>query len=109
MIYSQYLQVLAQVLSFAKKNPNYLGPTITESWTRTYQVLPGRTHPMMTTSATGGYLFSATRVWVLSLLNITRADGKASGGVPSGEPFEGWEKQETQSERQVGGRGAEWR
>ncbi|KAK8850545.1 hypothetical protein IAR55_004463 [Kwoniella newhampshirensis] len=60
--YSSHLQVLAELLSWSKKDPNYINDTITESWERTYQVLPGRTHPMMTTSATGGYLWSAIRV-----------------------------------------------
>jgi tRNA (adenine-N(1)-)-methyltransferase non-catalytic subunit len=62
--YSPYVQVLAEVLQYTKKDQNYLNANITESWTRTYQVLPGRTHPLMTTSGTGGYLFHATRVYV---------------------------------------------
>lgn len=62
--YSPYMQILAETLSWTKKDPNYLNQQLTESWSRTYQVLPGRTHPLMTTSATGGYLFSAIRVWV---------------------------------------------
>lgn len=61
-IYSPYQQVLAEVLQWTRKDPRYLNANLLEGWTRTYQVLPGRTHPMMTTSATGGYLFHATRV-----------------------------------------------
>ncbi|KAK4688605.1 tRNA (adenine58-N1)-methyltransferase non-catalytic subunit, partial [Tremellales sp. Uapishka_1] len=61
-VYSPYLQVLAETLQFCRKDPNYLGSNISESWSRTYQVLPGRTHPMMTTSATGGYLLHAIKV-----------------------------------------------
>lgn len=33
-----------------------------ESWWREYQVLPGRTHPEMMTSGTGGYVLSGIRV-----------------------------------------------
>ena len=33
-----------------------------ESWWREYQVLPGRTHPEMMTSGTGGYVLSGVRV-----------------------------------------------
>jgi hypothetical protein len=33
-----------------------------ESWWRQLQVLPARTHPTMSTSGTGGYLLSGTRV-----------------------------------------------
>ncbi|ORX41008.1 Gcd10p family-domain-containing protein [Kockovaella imperatae] len=38
VIYSPYQQILVDVLAYAKKNPNYLAGTLTESWTRTYQV-----------------------------------------------------------------------
>lgn len=33
-----------------------------ESWWREYQVLPGRTHPEMSTSGTGGYILSGIKV-----------------------------------------------
>lgn len=61
-VYSPYPHVLAQTLDVMREAPEYLAPTLTESWMRRYQVLPGRTHPMMTTSGTGGYLLQATRV-----------------------------------------------
>lgn len=61
-VYSPYLQVLAETLAWTKKDPRFLQETISESWSRTYQVLPGRTHPMMSTSASGGYLFTALAV-----------------------------------------------
>jgi hypothetical protein len=38
VMYSPYQQVLAEVLSATKKDPNYLCSTLSESWTRTYQV-----------------------------------------------------------------------
>jgi tRNA (adenine-N(1)-)-methyltransferase non-catalytic subunit len=60
--YSPYQQVLAEALQYTRRDPNFLATALTESWTRTYQVLPGRTHPTMTTSAMGGYLLHATRV-----------------------------------------------
>ncbi len=34
---------------------------LNESWWREYQVLPGRTHPGMMTSGTGGYVLSGTK------------------------------------------------
>ena len=37
-VYSPHLQVLAEVLQWTKRDPSYLGGTLTESWTRTYQV-----------------------------------------------------------------------
>lgn len=61
-VYSPYQQVLAETLQYCRKDANYLATQMTESWSRTYQVLPGRTHPLMSTSAMGGYLLHATRV-----------------------------------------------
>jgi tRNA (adenine-N(1)-)-methyltransferase non-catalytic subunit len=63
VIYSPYLPILSEVLAHTRKSTEYLNPTITESWSRTYQVLPGRTHPLMMTSGTGGYLFHATKIF----------------------------------------------
>ena len=63
VVYSPYQQILAELLNATKKDNNYLNAQLTESWSRTYQVLPGRTHPLMTTSGTGGYLFYATKVF----------------------------------------------
>lgn len=61
-VYSPFQQVLGETLQYLRKDVNYLATQLTESWSRTYQVLPGRTHPLMTTSAMGGYLLHATRV-----------------------------------------------
>lgn len=61
-VYSPFQQVLSETLQYLRKDPHYLATQLTESWSRTYQVLPGRTHPLMTTSAMGGYLLHATRV-----------------------------------------------
>lgn len=43
--------------------PQYLCPTVTEPWLRRYQVLPGRTHPMMAMSGSGGYILHAIKVY----------------------------------------------
>ncbi|BEI96979.1 hypothetical protein CcaverHIS631_0205680 [Cutaneotrichosporon cavernicola] len=61
-VYSPFQQVLAESLQHLRRNQHYLATQLTESWSRTYQVLPGRTHPLMTTSAMSGYLLHATRV-----------------------------------------------
>ncbi|WWD20728.1 hypothetical protein CI109_105204 [Kwoniella shandongensis] len=100
--YSPYMQVLAELLNWSKKDPNYLNDTLTESWERTYQVLPGRTHPMMNTSATGGYLWSAIRVHPSKFLLEShqrfkrRKTGKAQGKEEQvGTAGEAEEEQET--------------
>ncbi|KAL1410018.1 tRNA (adenine(58)-N(1))-methyltransferase non-catalytic subunit trm6 [Vanrija albida] len=64
VVYSAYQQVLAETLQYLRRDANFLATQLTESWSRTYQVLPGRTHPLMTTSAMSGYLLHATRVHI---------------------------------------------
>lgn len=62
VVYSQFQSVLAQTLNGMRSRPEYLAPSLTESFMRRYQVLPGRTHPTMSTSGTGGYLLHTLRV-----------------------------------------------
>jgi len=63
VIHSPYLQTLSEVHQKLRAKQEYLGPSITESWLRQYQVLPGRTHPMMNTTGSGGYLLTAIKVF----------------------------------------------
>ncbi|KAJ9119047.1 hypothetical protein QFC22_003538 [Naganishia vaughanmartiniae] len=72
VIYSQYQPILAQTLNGMRSRPEYLAPTLTESFMRRYQVLPGRTHPTMSTSGTGGFLLHATRVIPSAENNVNR-------------------------------------
>lgn len=44
-----------------------------ESWWRELQVLPSRTHPTMSTSGTGGYLLSGTKVVAPEAADATTA------------------------------------
>jgi len=101
VVYSPYLQVLAEILQHTKKQVEYLNPTITESWSRTYQVLPGRTHPLMMTSGTGGYLFHATKIFpstfqAESNQHFNRKKGR--GGKAKSGDVEGAEAEEGEGE-----------
>jgi tRNA (adenine-N(1)-)-methyltransferase non-catalytic subunit len=94
VVYSPYLPVLSEVLAHTRKSTEYLNPTITESWSRTYQVLPGRTHPLMMTSGTGGYLFHATKIFpstyqAESNQHFNRKKGRGGGKAKAGEEDEG--------------------
>ena len=51
--------------------PGYLGPSLTEGFLRQYQVLPGRTHPMMNMSGSGGFILSVIKVYVRFGSNMT--------------------------------------
>ncbi|KAK9711983.1 tRNA (adenine(58)-N(1))-methyltransferase non-catalytic subunit trm6 [Basidiobolus ranarum] len=62
VVYSPNKEVLVSAYTYMKKSTECLNPQITESWLREYQVLPGRTHPTMNTSGSGGYLLNTIRV-----------------------------------------------
>lgn len=55
-------QPLVEAQARIRANPNFINVSITEPWLRRYQVLPARTHPDMTTSASGGYILHAVRI-----------------------------------------------
>ncbi|KAG5457514.1 MAG: hypothetical protein BJ554DRAFT_2445 [Olpidium bornovanus] len=55
-------QVLVNCREILAPSPDWLNTVLSESFLREYQVLPGRTHPTMNTSGTGGYILSALRV-----------------------------------------------
>jgi len=63
VVHSPHLQVVSELQAKLRALPQYLGSSVTESWLRRYQVLPGRTHPVMTTSGSGGYLLHAIRIY----------------------------------------------
>jgi len=63
VIYNINKEVLIDSFLHMRSSNEYVGVQMTESWLRRYQVLPGRTHPEMTTSAGGGYILSAYRTF----------------------------------------------
>ncbi|KAJ3564543.1 hypothetical protein NP233_g8225 [Leucocoprinus birnbaumii] len=63
VVYSPHPQILADLQTKLRTIPEWLSPSLTESWLRRYQVLPGRTHPLMNMSGSGGYLLHAIRVY----------------------------------------------
>lgn len=81
VVQSQFLQLLADLQAYMRQIPRYLAPSITEGWLRRYQVLPGRTHPTMNTSGSGGFLLHAIKVF-----DDTCELGSQSGTVSRGPP-----------------------
>jgi tRNA (adenine-N(1)-)-methyltransferase non-catalytic subunit len=61
--YSPFLQILVEAQAELKPSHSLISISVTEPLMRRYQVLPGRMHPEMMTSATGGYLLHAIRVY----------------------------------------------
>ena len=58
-------QIVTDLQNQLRDLPQYLGPTVTEMWLRKYQVLPGRTHPTMNMSGSGGFILHTIRVYAL--------------------------------------------
>ncbi|CAH1791433.1 unnamed protein product [Owenia fusiformis] len=62
VVFSQYKEPLMDCFSKLRSRGGVLNLRLTETWLREHQVLPGRTHPLINMSATGGYLLTATMV-----------------------------------------------
>lgn len=63
VVHSPYLQPLVEAHAQLRGDEEFINISITEPWLRKYQVLPGRTHPEMTTSSTAGFILHALRVF----------------------------------------------
>ncbi|KAI9057742.1 Gcd10p-domain-containing protein [Trametes sanguinea] len=63
VVHSPQVQVVANLQNQLRDLPGYLGPSVTEGWLRQYQVLPGRTHPMMNASGSGGFIFHVIKIY----------------------------------------------
>lgn len=62
-VWSYAAQPLAEALDHLRKTHAAVNVSLHEPWLRKYQVLPGRTHPTMTTAAgAGGYVLSGN--WI---------------------------------------------
>ncbi|KZT30779.1 Gcd10p-domain-containing protein [Neolentinus lepideus HHB14362 ss-1] len=62
VVHSPNVQILADLQNKMRQIPHYLAPAVTEVWLRRYQVLPGRTHPFMNMSGSGGFLLHAIKM-----------------------------------------------
>jgi tRNA (adenine-N(1)-)-methyltransferase non-catalytic subunit len=80
-LYSPSLQPLVDCYTFLKASHQFVAVSVAESWWREQQVLPSRTHPMMSMPGTGGYVLTATRV---SKPTAYRGDGNKRGGGHTG-------------------------
>ncbi|PVU87633.1 hypothetical protein BB561_006247 [Smittium simulii] len=77
VFYSPYKESLLETFDYMRFSIDFLNVSLTESWLREYQVLPGRTHPHMGMSGSGGYLLSAIRVYSKKTLELSSAQIKA--------------------------------
>ncbi|KAF5312145.1 hypothetical protein D9619_002600 [Psilocybe cf. subviscida] len=63
VVHSPFSQIIVDLQARLRTIPEYLSPTMTESWLRCYQILPGRTHPMMAMSGSGGFIVHTTKIY----------------------------------------------
>ncbi|KIM47530.1 hypothetical protein M413DRAFT_439198 [Hebeloma cylindrosporum] len=63
VVHSPFSQIIVDLQAKLRNIPHFLCPTVTETWLRRYQVLPGRTHPMMAMSGSGGFLVHAIKIY----------------------------------------------
>ncbi|KDQ15589.1 hypothetical protein BOTBODRAFT_624451 [Botryobasidium botryosum FD-172 SS1] len=77
VVHSSHLQVLTELQAKLKQGSHFLGPSITESWLRQYQVLPGRTHPMMSMPGSGGYILSCIKIYDNPNVSAVASDRRA--------------------------------
>ncbi|TFY56088.1 hypothetical protein EVJ58_g7850 [Rhodofomes roseus] len=63
VVHSPYIQIVTDLQNQLRNLPQYLGAAVTEMWLRRYQVLPGRTHPFMNTSGSGGFIMHTIKVY----------------------------------------------
>ncbi|KAG2378292.1 hypothetical protein C9374_008435 [Naegleria lovaniensis] len=63
-IYSSYKECLEECHNKLKEDRAAVLVQLTETWMREYQVLPKRTHPMMTTSSSSGYVLSGIKTFI---------------------------------------------
>ena len=62
VVYHTAKEALLETSTWMRKSSELLAPQLTESWLRKSQVLPGRTHPEMSTWGGGGCLLTATKI-----------------------------------------------
>lgn len=61
-VFSQHKEPLVECYTQVREKGLGVQLKLSESWYREYQVLPSRTHPLMSMSGTGGYLLTFIRV-----------------------------------------------
>ncbi|KAJ2852465.1 tRNA (adenine(58)-N(1))-methyltransferase non-catalytic subunit trm6 [Coemansia brasiliensis] len=59
VVYDPCKEPLLEAYTMLRQSPAFINVQLTESWLREYQVLPNRTHPLMSTSGSGGFILSA--------------------------------------------------
>ncbi|KAJ1919171.1 tRNA (adenine(58)-N(1))-methyltransferase non-catalytic subunit trm6 [Mycoemilia scoparia] len=65
VVHSPHKEALLEAFEYLRSSATFLNVNLSESWLREYQVLPGRTHPLMSMSSEGGFILTAIKVSTL--------------------------------------------
>jgi len=63
VVHSPHIQIVTDLQNQLRDLPQFLGAAVTEMWLRRYQVLPGRTHPLMNMSGSGGFILHTIKIY----------------------------------------------
>ena len=82
VVYCEYMEPLTECyVHLQQQSGETVGLSLTDTWLREYQTLPGRTHPMMFMPTSGGYLLSGTYVGGTMRPQVSLDVGLASSGI----------------------------
>ena len=62
VVYSEFIEPLTECFLKLQQDNLAINLRLSDTWTREYQVLPGRTHPNMTMSQSGGFLLTGIKL-----------------------------------------------
>jgi tRNA (adenine-N(1)-)-methyltransferase non-catalytic subunit len=62
VVYSEYIEPLSLCFMELQKQGLAINIRLSDTWMREYQVLPGRTHPAMNMSQSGGYILTGIKL-----------------------------------------------
>jgi hypothetical protein len=62
VIYSEFIEPLTQCFQQLQEHGHAINLRLSDTWTREYQVLPGRTHPNMNMSQSGGFILTGIKL-----------------------------------------------
>lgn len=62
VVYCEYIEPLTECFMNLQKKKLAINLHLSDTWMREYQVLPGRTHPSMSMTQSGGFILTGTKL-----------------------------------------------
>ena len=116
VVFCEFIEPLTRCFLELQRRSLAINLRLTETWAREYQILPGRTHPNMNMSQSGGYILTGVKLCPVTGLNELDEDllkeirlqvggrrGKKSKSKADRSPNESVESRKTRSSSKVEG------